>query len=90
MLAERLRTWFGRSPEDSMLRVHPADADCFSLNSNIGLRRDENQDRTAALYVNSGGVSENSFYCFVLCDGMGGMKDGALAASLSIAHFLSH
>ncbi|MEP1633869.1 MAG: PP2C family serine/threonine-protein phosphatase, partial [Ekhidna sp.] len=54
----------------------------------LGLKRNENQDRTAALYVNSGGNLKQSFYCFVLCDGMGGMKNGSAAASVSVSTFI--
>ena len=88
MLAERLRNWFGEAPDNSKYLARGREGGDFCLNTNIGLKRDENQDRTAGLYVNSGGVSKNSFHCFVLCDGMGGMKDGSTAAALAISSFL--
>ena len=88
MLTERLINWFGEDPENSKYRAADHVGDDFCLNTNIGLKRNENQDRTAALYVNLGGVSKSSFYCFVLCDGMGGMADGSVAATLAISSFL--
>ena len=88
MLAERLKNWFGEDPENSKYRAADHVGDDFCLNTNIGLKRIENQDRTAALYVNLGGTSKNSFYCFVLCDGMGGMADGSAAATMAISSFL--
>lgn len=88
MLAERLRNWFGSPPEKSMFTMENSETDFFCLNSDIGLKRLENQDRTAALFVSSGGKSKQFFYCFVLCDGMGGMKNGAIAASISVSTFI--
>ncbi|MEL6644095.1 MAG: protein phosphatase 2C domain-containing protein [Pseudomonadota bacterium] len=88
VLLERLKRWFEQSEENSQFSSRAEDVDFFCLNSNVGLKRSENQDRTAALFVNSGGATERSFYCFVLCDGMGGMPDGETAASISISTFL--
>lgn len=58
----------------------------FRIATDTGLKRDENQDRAAVLHV---ATRLNSFWCACLCDGMGGMADGAAAASLSIATFFS-
>jgi len=88
MLAERLGNWFGARPKDASYSKTVLSTDIFCLNSDIGLKRSDNQDRTAALYVNTGGTLKQSFYCFVLCDGMGGMKDGSLAASIAVSTFI--
>lgn len=88
MIAERLKNWFEGGRTDSLFTKCASASDLFCLNSNLGLKRSENQDRTAALFVNSGGKSKQSFYCFVLCDGMGGMKQGALAASVAASTFM--
>lgn len=88
MLAERLGIWFGASPKDATYSKSSLTADLFCLKSDLGLKRTENQDRTAAVYVNTGGNLMQSFYCFVLCDGMGGMKNGSAAASVSVSTFI--
>jgi len=88
MLAERLENWFGTPPKDASLSKEGSSTDLFCLKSELGLKRADNEDRTAAVYVNSGGNLKQSFYCFVLCDGMGGMDDGAIAASVAVSKFI--
>ncbi len=88
MLSEKLRNWFAESSKNSSLTVGDSDEFQFSIRSHIGLKRGQNQDRIAAIFLNSGGASAKSFYCFILCDGMGGMKDGDKAATLSISCFV--
>jgi serine/threonine protein phosphatase PrpC len=88
MLAERLANWFGMPPKNASFSKEGLSTDIFCLKSDLGLKRSENQDRTAAVYVNSGGNLNHSFYCFVLCDGMGGMKDGSIAASTAVSKFI--
>jgi serine/threonine protein phosphatase PrpC len=59
----------------------------IAIASDVGLVRSENQDRAAILRIQ---LTENrSSIVVVLCDGMGGMSDGAECASLAIATFLS-
>ncbi|MEM1079205.1 MAG: PP2C family serine/threonine-protein phosphatase [Pseudomonadota bacterium] len=88
MLAERLENWFGAPPKDAHFSKEDSSLDLFCLKSDVGLKRADNQDRTAAVYVNSGGNQNQSFYCFVLCDGMGGMKGGSIAASIAVSKFI--
>ncbi|WP_395543730.1 PP2C family protein-serine/threonine phosphatase [Neotabrizicola sp. sgz301269] len=58
-----------------------------SLGSHIGAVRDENQDRILAgtLWRND---PRDTAFVTVLCDGMGGMLEGALAASIASSSFL--
>lgn len=58
----------------------------FHLASDVGPTRDDNQDRVAVLRV---GSKNQTFWCACLCDGMGGMRDGGRAASLSVSAFFS-
>ncbi|MFK0333899.1 PP2C family protein-serine/threonine phosphatase [Rhizobium sp. NPDC090275] len=63
---------------------------CFDfpaiLASDIGLQREENQDRIAALRVSARQGSQ-PIVAVVIADGMGGMRDGAKCATLAVASF---
>lgn len=60
----------------------------FSLGTTLGLERESNQDRAAAIRVcNSTG--EPAWTLFALCDGMGGMAEGAHAAEIGLSTFLA-
>lgn len=57
--------------------------------TDVGLKRDENQDRVAiARWQPRYGRGEAAF-AIVVSDGMGGMQDGANCASLAVAHFIA-
>lgn len=58
-----------------------------AIGSDIGNVREENQDRAVILRAQ---VSSNKFFLVgVLCDGMGGMAEGANCAALAVASFIS-
>jgi serine/threonine protein phosphatase PrpC len=59
------------------------------LVTDVGLRRSENQDRVAALRVQPLGRNIQPFICFAVSDGMGGMKNGAECATLTLAALFS-
>ncbi|EGQ9293680.1 serine/threonine-protein phosphatase [Vibrio vulnificus] len=81
----QLHNWLQRpSPRRS---THILDDLPISIASDIGTRREENQDRAVLLRAQ---VSKaKAFVVGVLCDGMGGMSDGSKCASLAISVFLS-
>ena len=59
----------------------------IAIGSDIGDAREENQDRAVILRAQ---VSTNKFFLVgVLCDGMGGMAEGAKCADLAVASFIS-
>jgi serine/threonine protein phosphatase PrpC len=58
-----------------------------SIGSDIGIVRNENQDR--AIFVQVQMSVSKSFVIGVLCDGMGGMIAGAECANISVASFVS-
>lgn len=58
----------------------------LALGSDVGLVRKENQDRVAAIRLLK--PNDSAFVC-LLCDGMGGMADGAVCAELAISAFLN-
>lgn len=58
-----------------------------AIGSDVGLVREENQDRAVILRAQ---VSASKFFLVgVLCDGMGGMSEGQDCASLTVASFIS-
>lgn len=58
--------------------------------TDVGLRREENQDRVAVLKWNDGSLDSPGFLAVAVVDGMGGMIDGARCASLTLsAYFYS-
>lgn len=81
----RLKKWLMRkTPVGGVRQV--AQAPLF-LSSDIGRVRQENQDRVAVLRAQVS--TSRSFLVAVLCDGMGGMQDGAGCASLAVSTFLT-
>ncbi|CAK1712959.1 Phosphatase 2C domain protein [Vibrio crassostreae] len=62
------------------------DSGAIALASDLGLKRSENQDRTAVMKFRT----STAFYTLVaVVDGMGGMRDGEKAAELAISTFFS-
>ncbi|WP_170303334.1 PP2C family protein-serine/threonine phosphatase [Reyranella soli] len=59
----------------------------LALGTDTGVARKENQDRVGVLKVQIS--RERSYLAVALCDGMGGMVDGAGCAALAIAVFFS-
>ncbi len=84
IIQTHLQNWFMRKTADSGAR-RVSDLD-VALTSDIGRVRTENQDRLAVLRIQS---RTRSFLVAALCDGMGGMADGGLSASISLSSFLS-
>ncbi|QRG09985.1 protein phosphatase 2C domain-containing protein (plasmid) [Xanthobacter dioxanivorans] len=81
---ETVATWLSRPVPER------AQNQCFDfpaiLASDIGLQREENQDRVAALRL-SAKHSSQPVVAVVVADGMGGMRDGAKCATLAISSF---
>lgn len=84
-LENTLRSWFYRNlPE----RMQNSCRDLnFILSSDIGLIRNENQDRVAAMYT--GLNSKNPLFVAAVSDGMGGMRDGGICSSMALSVFFS-
>lgn len=78
-----LQVWFSRQlPEHALNQCWEIP---FVLSSDIGLVRKENQDRVAALHT--GKKSVNPLFAIAVVDGMGGMRDGGVCASLALSSF---
>lgn len=82
---KRLKKWFLRkTPSSGVRRVQPI----FSaLASDIGIGREENQDRVAL--VRSFDFNGDPYTLALISDGMGGMKDGGVCAATTMAAFLA-
>lgn len=72
-----------RTTPSGVRRVAPLQA---AVASDVGMVRDENQDRVAL--VRSHDRNGSPFILAALADGMGGMKQGAESASLALATFI--
>lgn len=81
MVQQSIQDWFTFTQDSSF----SLDGN-FSLVTSTGSVRDSNQDRVGVLRVSS---SSRSFICACVCDGMGGMRDGDLAAAIGLAAFFS-
>lgn len=79
-----MANWLSRAVPDR------AQNQCFDLPAilatDIGLQREENQDRVAALRL-SARQSSQPIIAVVVADGMGGMRDGAKCATLAVSSF---
>lgn len=84
MLSGKLNHWLLRTTRQSGTNIVP-DLPVV-LTTDTGLIRQENQDRVAAIRVNS---KNNSFFAIALVDGMGGMRDGSKCAALALSNFLN-
>lgn len=78
-----LRNWLMRKTTNSSMRQ--VGESSLSIATDIGLSRNENQDRAVVLRTR---FDPNRFFVAVaLCDGMGGMTEGGECASQVIASF---
>lgn len=59
-----------------------------SVGTTIGEVRPENQDRAVVARFTSAQRSKDSFVCAAICDGMGGMVDGARCAEIALSTFV--
>ncbi|MVT70024.1 hypothetical protein GPL21_33615 [Bradyrhizobium pachyrhizi] len=59
------------------------------LATDVGLQRNENQDRVAALQFTPNNSTMRPFICVAVSDGMGGMLNGAECATITIAELFS-
>lgn len=85
MLKNKLIRWLSRPVLDRSTNV--AAVMPIVLATDIGLQRGENQDRVAAMRVNSVSGASGPFTVMALADGMGGMTDGANCAVHALATF---
>ncbi|MCL9824595.1 PP2C family protein-serine/threonine phosphatase [Ralstonia solanacearum] len=79
--------WFSRSTPDRATNVNAALP--FTLATDVGLSREENQDRVGAIRVLPNSPDIAPFLVIAIADGMGGMRDGALCAIHTLAAFFS-
>lgn len=83
LISEQIQEWL--AADDGGQRIRSVEG-IFTFATDIGIKRTENQDRVAVLRVSSA-ARTSGFWCACLCDGMGGMKEGGQAATLSVSQF---
>lgn len=85
ILQQRLQKWLmRRSTPSAVRRVGELP---ISIGTDKGVKRSDNQDRVAVLRMRVS--AERSFSAVVLCDGMGGMEEGSVCASIAVSAFMS-
>lgn len=75
--------------DDGNKRVKLFNSDVF-LSTSIGNERNRNEDRVVFALIKNQAISGTSLAIGALADGMGGMKEGDKAASITIAGFLTY
>lgn len=77
--------------QDDLLETEVNSLKSYSvcLGTSLGNVRSQNEDRTVFCVLKSD-ISIYPIFISLLCDGMGGMKGGSLAASLTISSFLEN
>ncbi|CAG9170365.1 PP2C family protein-serine/threonine phosphatase [Cupriavidus pinatubonensis] len=88
MLRDQLLRWLSRTVPDKGNNVSASIP--IVLATDVGLERTENQDRVAAMRVDSRSGKRNGFSVVALADGMGGMVDGTSCAVQALANFFNH
>ncbi len=83
---KRLVEWFKRTTTQKCFRG--VGSLTLAISTDIGLTRNENQDRSAILRTRNN--KGEAIVVAVVCDGMGGMESGADCASKVIANFLNY
>jgi PPM family protein phosphatase len=84
-ISGRLTAWFLRKTSISAVRriaAFPA-----AISSDLGIKRDENQDRVAI--VRGRDAAGRPYILAALSDGIGGMRDGSLCAAATLGHLFA-
>lgn len=84
-LEGRIRSWLTR--RTTLSAVRRVGELPIAIGTDVGLVRKENQDRLVVLKFQES--ARKSFVVIVLCDGMGGMAEGAECASIAVSTFLA-
>ena len=85
LIAETIISWLNSDAKDRSLREVEG---LFTIATDIGTTRSENQDKVAILRVGSA-ATNREFWCACICDGMGGLREGKAAASHALSAFLA-
>lgn len=85
MFSDRLIKWLSREQPDKSNGNTIRKA--FALSTDVGLLREQNQDRVAYIRVSGSPSGNKPFLAVALSDGMGGMKNGAECAVRTISYF---
>jgi PPM family protein phosphatase len=86
LLTKHITDWLGRPQKPTALNEVPEFS--TALGTTIGEVRKENQDRAVIARFTSVSRPDQSFLCFALCDGMGGLAEGGRCAEIALSAFL--
>ena len=86
LVRSRIDAWLDRRVKDQAVNEYDSLPAC--VGTTLGTIRGENQDR-AAIVRFTAERSSRSFLLFSVCDGLGGMQDGARCARLALAEVVS-
>lgn len=87
MLQIAMASWLGREKPARSTNSLPDSS--VSLATDIGLAREENQDRVAAIRMPSFRPNGKPSMLIAVADGMGGLRDGAKCAEIALAALFS-
>ncbi|MFV2058805.1 MAG: PP2C family serine/threonine-protein phosphatase [Thiohalomonadales bacterium] len=88
IIAERIAAWLASSFESNTTVVNDIPELGVVIGTTRGTERIENQDRLVAVRYSVTSSHSRGFILFALCDGMGGMKDGAVCAEMAIGNLI--
>lgn len=88
-IVQLLQSWIGKTEENGSMSVTIVEED-ICLATSKGNVRNENQDKAIFALIENQLSTSSDLAVAVLSDGMGGMDDGANAASLAISSFLAY
>jgi len=86
MLTEKFSLWLTRTVPN--FGINSICELPIALGSDIGLAREENQDKVAVMRINAHS-STSSHFVVALADGMGGMRDGSECAARTLGAFFN-
>jgi len=87
MLNDRLIRWFSRPTTNHGMNTLTGMP--VTLITDVGSVREENQDRVAAMRVNTVTAASTPFAVVALVDGMGGMRNGSECATRALSAFFN-
>jgi PPM family protein phosphatase len=88
MIENMIRDWLRAVATERS--IQPIIEKSLIIATDVGIARNENQDRIGALRVQPADHNMTPFMCIAVSDGMGGMRNGAECATLTVAAFFRH
>lgn len=87
MLFDQIFSWISSGDYRTQNHVQMVSRDRVILGTSIGGVRKENQDRVITVTYHAQNP-QNCFFVTIVCDGMGGLRDGSECANIAVAAFV--